>query len=306
MRPADWVVVLVYLGGVLTLGLYMARGQRSKRDYFLGDRALSWWVVGLSIVATETSALTFVGVPAMALGALSLDARGGITASGGNLLFLQITIGYVLARLIVALVMVPHYFRGDVYTPYQVLSRAFGAGPRYLAAILSLCSMCLQAGIRVYVTAIPVMVVMSAVFPWWGIWWSVVSFTVVAIAYTAVGGIRAVVWTDMVQFFVFFFLGGLFAMLYIPSLLCGELAAPSGATGWAALWEVGQQKLTLLHWGVGAAGRGAALGGVAGRLRGRAAGLHGNGPGRWQRGQTGQGRLPHGVFPNGQHCTQPT
>ena len=249
MQLVDWLVVLAYLGAVLALGLYMARGQRSKRDYFLGGRELPWWVVGLSIVATETSALTFVGVPAMALGALSLDAGGGITASGGNLLFMQITSGYVFARLIVAALMVPHYFRGDVYTPYQVLSRAFGAGPRYLAAVLSLCSMCLQAGIRVYVTAIPVMVVMHAVFPWWGIWWSVVSFTVVAIAYTAVGGIRAVVWTDMVQFFIFF-LGGLFALLYIPSLLTGELSAPGGATGWAALLEVGQQKLELLHWGL--------------------------------------------------------
>ena len=249
MQLVDWLVVLAYLGAVLALGLYMARGQRSKRDYFLGGRELPWWVVGLSIVATETSALTFVGVPAMALGALSLDAGGGITASGGNLLFMQITSGYVFARLIVAALMVPHYFRGDVYTPYQVLSRAFGAGPRYLAAVLSLCSMCLQAGIRVYVTAIPVMVVMHAVFPWWGIWWSVVSFTVVAIAYTAVGGIRAVVWTDMVQFFIFFF-GGLFAVLYIPSLLHGELSAPGGATGWAALLEVGQQKLALLHWGL--------------------------------------------------------
>ena len=249
METADWAVVLVYLVAVLALGLYMARGQRTKRDYFLGSRDLSWWVVGLSIVATETSALTFVGVPAMAMGALSVDPRGQITASGGNLLFLQITAGYVIARLIVAVVMVPHYFRGDVYTPYRVLSRAFGAGPRYLAALLSLASMCLQAGVRVYVTAIPVMVVMRLVFPWWGIWWSVVSFTVVALAYAAVGGIRAVVWTDMVQFFIFFF-GGLFAVLYIPSLLHGELSAPGGATGWAALLEVGQQKLALLHWGL--------------------------------------------------------
>ncbi len=249
MQPADWVVVLLYMSAVLALGLYMARGQRTKRDYFLGGRALPWCVVVKSTAATETSALTFVGVPAMALGTLSFDAAGQLRVTGGNMLFLQIALGYVAARMIVATVMVPHYFRGDVYTPYQVLSRAFGAPPRYLAALLSLCSMCLQAGVRVYVTAIPVMVVMSAIFPWWGIWWSVVSFTVVAIAYTAVGGIRAVVWTDMVQFFVFF-CGGLFAVLYIPSLLHGELAAPGGATGWAALLEVGRQKLTWLHWGL--------------------------------------------------------
>ena len=259
MQTADWVVVVVYLGAVLALGLYMARGQRSKRDYFLGSRQLSWWVVGLSIVATETSALTFVGVPAKAMGSLSRTPGGALAFSGGNLLCMQLTAGYVVARLIVAAVMVPHYFRGDVYTPYQVLSRAFGAPPRYLAAVLSLCSMCLQAGIRVYVTAIPVMVVMRVIFPWWGIWWSVVSFCVVAIAYTAVGGIRAVVWTDMVQFFIFFF-GGLFAVLYIPTLLVGELSAPGGATGWAALMEVGREKLQLLHWGLAPRVEGQGLG----------------------------------------------
>ena len=245
LSVGDWVVVLLYLCGVTAVGLYLARGQQTKRDYFLGGRAFSWWVVGLSIVATETSALTFIGVPAMAIGRLRFGPGGALTTEGGNLLFLQIVIGYIIARVVVAVVMVPHYFKGDVYTPYQLLHRAFGPMPRYLAAVLAILNMCLQAGVRVYVTAIPLMIVARTVLPGWGIWHSILLFTAVSLAYTALGGIRAVVWTDMIQFFVFFF-GGLFAMVYIPTLL----QAPSGASGWAALAELSGDKLQAWSWGV--------------------------------------------------------
>lgn len=255
LSPWDWAVISVYLIAMVAVGLAMSRGQRSKRDYFLGGRELSWWVVGLSIVATETSALTFIGVPAMALGALEADATGaGLVTRGGNLYFMQIVIGYVTARLIVAAIMVPHYFNGDVYTPYQLLTRAFGPVPRYLAAVLALFNMCLQAGFRVYVTAIPVMIVMRTVVPEWGIWWSIVFFTFASVLYTTVGGIRAVVWTEMLQFFILF-LSGVFVVLYIPTLL----EAPSGATGWAALAEVGGEKLAWLNWGVVGRGEGQGL-----------------------------------------------
>ncbi|MBN1476714.1 hypothetical protein JXA47_08175 [Candidatus Sumerlaeota bacterium] len=245
----DWGVVILYLIGMVTVGIYMSRGQTSKRDYFLGGRNLSWWMVGLSIVATETSALTFIGVPAMAIGVLKIDGSGMYFTEGGDLLFMQIAIGYVIARVIVAFKMVPHYYRGDVYTPYQVLTRAFGPQPRYLSAGLSVFNMILQAGFRVYVTAIPVMIVMRTVFPEWGIWYSILLFTAISILYTSIGGITAVVWTEMIQFFIFFF-GGLFAMLYIPTLLQGDMAAPSGATGWGAVFEVSREKLAYFHSGL--------------------------------------------------------
>jgi solute:Na+ symporter, SSS family len=245
----DWGVVILYLIGMVAIGIYMSRGQKSKRDYFLGGRNLSWWMVGLSIVATETSALTFIGVPAMAIGALKIDGSGMYFTEGGSLLFMQIAIGYVIARVIVAIKMVPHYYRGDVYTPYQVLTRAFGPQPRYLSAVLSVFNMILQAGFRVYVTAIPVMIVMRTIYPSWGIWESILLFTAISILYTSIGGITAVVWTEMIQFFIFFF-GGLFAMLWIPTLLHGDMAAPSGATGWGAIFEVSKEKLDLFRWGL--------------------------------------------------------
>lgn len=105
---ADWVVILVYLVGIVAIGLWLGRDQRTTRDYFLGSRTIPWWGIGMSIVAAETSALTIIGVPTMAY--------------GGNLAFLQMIIGYVIARIILAVVLVPHYFRGEIYSPYQLLA----------------------------------------------------------------------------------------------------------------------------------------------------------------------------------------
>lgn len=236
----DWTVVAVYLVLMVGIGLWASWGQRTKRDYFLGARSLPWWMVGLSIVAAETSALTFIGVPAMALGVLRRGEDGGFFTEGGNLYFIQITIGYVIARVIVSIVMVPHYFRGDVFTPYQVLTRAFGPQPRYLAAAFSLISSCLGAGMRIYVTAIPVMVVLRTFRPDWDINSSIVLFTLVALIYTSLGGITAIVWTDLIQFFLFFG-GGLFAMLYIPTLIDG---------GWSTIATIGADHLRWFNLGL--------------------------------------------------------
>src|SRR5438046_2517533 len=116
----DWAIILVYLAGITGLGVWFGKDQKNTKDYFLGSRNVPWWGVGLSIVATETSALTFIGVPAMAYG-------------DDNLTFIQIVIGYVIARIILAVVMVPHYFKGEIYSPYQLFSRAFVPGASRLA-----------------------------------------------------------------------------------------------------------------------------------------------------------------------------
>ena len=113
LSTGDWGVILLYLVGVIGLGLWLGRGQRNTRDYFLGGRDLPWWGVALSILATETSALTFIGVPAMAY--------------GGNLGFMQIVLGYALGRVLLAAVMVPYYFKNEIYSPYALLGQAFGA-----------------------------------------------------------------------------------------------------------------------------------------------------------------------------------
>ena len=107
LNGADWAVILCYLGGIIALGGWFGKDQHNTRDYFLGGKDIPWWGIGLSIVAAETSALTIIGVPAMAY------------AANGNLSFIQLIIGYVIARVILAAVMVPHYLTGEKYSPYK-------------------------------------------------------------------------------------------------------------------------------------------------------------------------------------------
>src|SRR5213595_605130 len=118
-ESADWLVIAVYLVGIILFGLWIGKDQKTTRDYFLGSRNIPWWGIGLSIVAAETSALTIIGVPAMAYGA--------------NLTFTQMLAGYVLARLLIAVVLVPHYFRGEIYSPYELFGDAFGQPARQTA-----------------------------------------------------------------------------------------------------------------------------------------------------------------------------
>ena len=139
---ADWLIICVYLGGIILLGVWFGKDQKNTRDYFLGSKNIPWWGIGLSIVAAETSALTIIGVPAMAYGT--------------DMAFLQMIVGYVIARVILAIIMVPHYFKGEIYSPYQLFSNAFGPSVRQLAGGFFLFSETLAAGVRVYVACIPV------------------------------------------------------------------------------------------------------------------------------------------------------
>ncbi|MBM3844545.1 MAG: sodium:solute symporter, partial [Verrucomicrobia bacterium] len=120
----DWVIIVGYLAAMVALGAWFGKDQRTTRDYFLGSRDIPWWGIGASIIATETSALTIIGVPAIAY--------------AGNLGFLQMILGYVIARIILAVVMVPHYLRGEIFSPYQLLEQHLGRGPRRLAGALFL------------------------------------------------------------------------------------------------------------------------------------------------------------------------
>ncbi len=207
----DWLVIFLYLGAVIALGVWFGKDQRNTRDYFLGGRNLPWWAIGASIVATETSALTIIGVPAIAF--------------GGNLMFLQMIVGYVIARIILAVVLVPHYLKGEIYSPYQLLGQHLGRGPRRLAGAFFLFLETMSAGVRVYVACIPIRLMLGdsvcslggTVDPILG---AILLFVGLSLIYTYVGGVKAVVWTDAVQM-VLFVGGGLFALFYIPTLIEG-------------------------------------------------------------------------------------
>src|SRR5574337_1695553 len=112
LNHLDLAIVAVYLAGITLFGLRFRKQQRSLRDYFLADRNVAWWASALSIVAAETSTLTIISIPGLAY--------------DSNLTFLQVVIGYVVGRVIISFLLLPHYFRGDLYTAYQLIERRFG------------------------------------------------------------------------------------------------------------------------------------------------------------------------------------
>ncbi len=214
----DWLVIVAYLAGILVFGLWSGQGQKNTRDYFLGKEDIPWWGVGLSIVATETSALTFISVPAMAY--------------GGNLALLQIIIGYVIARVVLALVLVPHYFKGEIYSAYQLIEHAFGPAARRMAGGFFLITCTLGAGVRVFVTCIPIQLMLGV-----DLFTAILLFVGLALVYTYVGGIKSVVWTDAAQFLLFM-AGGIYTLCYVPMLVEG---------GWAGAMQKAAAA-GKLHW----------------------------------------------------------
>src|SRR5206468_7252490 len=201
---ADWVIIFAYLLGIIALGVWFGKDQRNTRDYFLGSKNIPWWRIGLSIVAAETSALTIIGVPAMAY--------------GEDIAFIEMIIGYVIARIILAIVMVPHYFKGEIYSPYQLFANTFGPSARQTAGGLFLISETLAAGVRVYVACIPIQLMLGI-----GVLPAILLFVVLSLLYTYIGGVKAVIWTDAVQFGLFL-AGGVFAICYIPHLIDGGIS----------------------------------------------------------------------------------
>ncbi len=222
----DWTVILLYLLGIIGLGVWFGKDQHNTRDYFLGSKNVPWWGIGLSIVAAETSALTIIGVPAMAY--------------GDNIAFIQMIVGYVIARIILAVVLVPHYFKGEIYSPYQLFANTFGHSARQTAGGFFLLSETLAAGVRVYLASIPIQLMFGNRLGFGTgdpILGAIVLFVILSLLYTYIGGVKAVIWTDAVQFGLFL-LGGMFALFYIPSLVEGGAHAVFTQAG-----EAGK-----LHW----------------------------------------------------------
>ena len=200
MRPLDCIVMAACGPALLGIGVYFARRQRDATDYFLGKHDLPWWAVMLSIVATETSALTVISVPGIA-------ARGDLT-------FLQLPFGYLLGRVGVALWLLPGYFTGRQETAYTRLGTRFGAPTRRLASGTFLAIRALGDSVRVFATAIPLAIVTH-----WSLATSVLVVICVTLAYTWGGGLKAVVWVDLLQLCIYLF--GAVATLWAASRLAG-------------------------------------------------------------------------------------
>ena len=186
IHPIDAIIVIAYLAVVLLFGLWIGRGQKTSADYFLGARSLPWWALLLSIVATETSTVTFLSLPGIA------------AAAGGNLTFLQITFGYIVGRFLIIHILMPLYFRGEAFTAYQVLESRFGVLSRRAASSLFLVTRNVSDALRLFLTALVLQIVLGL-----DLTLSVIVLGVITIVYTLVGGARSVIWNDCIQFVIY-------------------------------------------------------------------------------------------------------
>ncbi len=180
----DFGVVAVYLVAITLFGARFGKGQRTLNDYFLGGRRLPWWAIALSVVSAETSILTIISTPGIAY--------------SSNLGFLQLVFGYLVARVVVALVLIPRYFAGEIYTAYQLIEQRFGRTLHLLTAALFLVTRALAEGVRVFAISIVVEVVLKT-----GVLPSVILITALTLFYTYRGGLTAVIWTDVIQLTIY-------------------------------------------------------------------------------------------------------
>ena len=209
LNRVDLLIIAAYLAGITLFGLRFRKRQRTMRDYFLADRDIPWWAISLSIVAAETSTLTIISIPGLAY--------------DSNLTFLQVVMGYVLGRVIISFVLLPQYFRGELYTAYQLIERRFGPELRTVTAGLFLMTRAAAEGVRVYAVSIVVSIALGT-----GEVTSIAIITLLTLIYTFEGGLAAVIWTDVVQTFIY--VGGtLVGLVTILHLVPG---------GWGAVHQI--------------------------------------------------------------------
>ncbi|MBN1558671.1 sodium:solute symporter [candidate division KSB1 bacterium] len=199
MQPIDYAIILIYLAIITVLGVRFGGRIYTSRDYFLAGAGLPWWAVCLSVVATETSTLTFISLPGLAY--------------ISNLNFLQLGLGYIIGRIIVAFIFLPAYIRGDMSTSYELLANRFGANVRTLSSLIFIVTRLLADGVRLYATAIPLSIMTRLSLPV-----CIVILAMVTMLYTSIGGLRSVVWIDVVQTFIYVG-GAVIAGFYILTML---------------------------------------------------------------------------------------
>ncbi len=197
----DSCIVALYLIGCSFAGVLISRSQRTSVDYFLGGKSLSWWSVGFSIVASETSTLTFISVPGLAYRT--------------NMHFLQLAFGYFIGRLIVSAFFIPAYYRGELETAYDFLGRRFGRQTRTVTSTVFVVTRVLASGVRLFATAIPIHLITGYNYPV-----SILIVGIFTLAYTLLGGLRAVVVMDVIQL-VLYLTGACFAMAIMLHALPG-------------------------------------------------------------------------------------
>ncbi|HEU5474611.1 MAG TPA: sodium:solute symporter [Actinophytocola sp.] len=223
MELLDLAVIAVFLIGMPLLGIAIGGRQRSATDYFISEKKISWWVVCVSVVSAETSTLTVLSVPVVAY--LATPTTGGMT-------YLTLAFGYILGRVIVAFTLLPRYIRGNLVTAYAFLGERFGDGMRATASVTFQFTRLLADGIRLFATAIPIKVVLAGFGIDASYWAIIVVLGIAMLAYTFIGGVRAVVWVDAIQM-LWYVLGGLIVIIALANALPdGWFARATEANKW--------------------------------------------------------------------------
>ncbi len=186
-RTLDYFIIAAYLIGIAVFGIISGGKQKSAKDYFLGAKSVPWWAVCFSIVAAETSTLTFISIPGLAY----------LT----NLNFLQVTFGYLIGRIIVAVYFLPQYYKGELSTAYAYLENRFGAKTRSFSSVVFLFTRTAADGVRLFATAIPLKLMLDISYPA-----AIIIIAVITLLYTVTGGVKGVIWVDVIQMFIY--LGG--------------------------------------------------------------------------------------------------
>ncbi|APU17108.1 MULTISPECIES: sodium:solute symporter [Actinoalloteichus] len=189
MHTLDLVVIVGYLILIPVIGVLIAGRQRSAADYFVGGRNLPWWAVCFSVVATETSTLTVISVPTVAY--------------LGSFTYLQLAIGYLIGRVVVAFVLLPRYYAGNLVSAYAFLGKRFGRGLQGTASVTFMVTRLLADGVRLFATAIPVKLLLDALGLNVAYWQIILGLALFTVVYTYLGGIKAVIWVDVIQMVIY-------------------------------------------------------------------------------------------------------
>jgi Na+/proline symporter len=221
MHWIDLTIIFIFLAGFSLYGIWQSRFNESSEDYFLGGRNLPWPIAMLSIVATETSVLTFISIPGLAY--------------RGDWFFLQLAIGYILGRILVSLILLPQYFNSGVTSIYEIIGQKFGPDLQKVASGIFLITRILADGVRFLATAVVVQVITG-----WTLPMAVIMIGVVTLIYTLYGGIRTVVWLDSIQFILYLF-GGFASIIIVLNLLDQSLFE-------AISTLLGEGKLSVFNW----------------------------------------------------------
>jgi len=230
LNALDFIVIVAYLVGVTVLGVYVGRRQRDAKDYFVADREIPWWAVMFSIVASETSALTFISIPGLAYAT--------------NLGFLEIAVGYLVGRIALAYTLLPRYYNGNLVTAYALLEKRFGLTARRFTSIVFMVTRGMADSVRVFATAVPIALIIGPLLPRAAVMpVAVLVLGTLTILYTIKGGMRAVIWTEILQASVYL-LGGVSAAVLVGHLVSGgwsSILASAAPTG----------KLQIVSWYTG-------------------------------------------------------